>query len=54
MTISVVGPYGPMSPVHGAYTDFQKSKSDFPSVIVWVWHRKPGNMHPCNSDAQIT
>ena len=26
----------------------------FPSVFVWVWHRGPGNMHPCISDAWIT
>ena len=26
----------------------------FPFVIVWVWHGEPGNLHPCNSNAQIT
>ena len=43
----------PVSPAQGLMLASEQ-QSIFPPVIVWVWHGEPGNMHPCNSDAQIT
>ena len=34
--------------------NFISEHGAFPSVFAWVWHREPGNLHPCNSNAWIT
>ena len=54
MAINVVGSGNPLSLIHEACISFRKYKSEFPLVIVQLQHGEPGNMHPCNSDAQIT